>query len=256
MNYENISLVIENNQIYTRIVFNKGINNLITEKFIEELNNALDIAIKFETKVIILEGTDNVFCNGLSFKDIDGNKNKYQKLAVAYSELLNRIMNLPQIVVSKVNGNVSAGGLGIIAVSDYAIAKKNVNFCLSELIWGLLPATIAPFLMKKIGYTVFKQMAFTGKAYKAEEALSIGLVNSVNDNIDFEIKKNFNKVGYYTNDVIGKFKEMINKLFPISEQQRQIGVECIVSRIDDEVVKSNISNYVNSGKFPWESKSN
>lgn len=254
MNYENLSLVIENNQVYARIVFNRGKNNLITEKFINEINSALDIALKFEMKVIIFEGTDNVFCNGLSFKDIEGDKEKCQKLASACSELLDRILKLPQIVVSKVNGNVSAGGLGIIAVSDFAIAKNNVNFCLSELIWGLLPATIAPFLIKKVGNTAFKQMALTGKVYTAAEALSIGLITSINDNIDFEIKKNFNKAGYYTNDVIGKFKEMVNILSPISKEQRNIGVGYIVSRMEDEIVKNNISTYVNSGKYPWENK--
>lgn len=252
MDFECVRLIVEENQIYARIVFVKGKENLITFRFLDELNAALDIANNLAIKIVILEGTDDVFCNGLSFKEIKGNKELCGELAKAYSNTLYRLISLPQVIISKVNGNVSAGGLGIVAASDFAIAKEDVQFCLTELMWGLLPATIASFLIRKVGVNAFNQMALTGKMYTANEALAIGLISKISNKLEFEIKRSSVRIGFYSNNTIERYKKMVNIFAPIDEKVRERSVEMIVDVMNDEEVKENIRLYVDCGKYPWE----
>lgn len=95
------------------------------------------------------------------------------------AEMLRTIYFCPKPVVAKVQGDCYAGGMGLVAACDIAIAVEEANFCLSEVKLGLIPATISPYVIKAMGEQAARRYFLTAERFTAQEALRIGFVQSV-----------------------------------------------------------------------------
>ena len=127
--------------------------------------------------------------NGKSF--CAGADLEYMKRAATYSyeqnladaervsELFHGLSTLPLPVVALVQGGAFGGGIGIISCCDVAIAVENTAFALSEVKLGLLPATISPFVVARIGQSAARRYFLTAETFNAVEAQRIGLVHEI-----------------------------------------------------------------------------
>jgi methylglutaconyl-CoA hydratase len=82
-------------------------------------------------------------------------------------------------VVGRVHGDCYAGGVGLAAVCDVLVASEAANFCLSEAKLGLLPATIAPYVVKAMGEPAARRYFVTAERFSAAQAQAMGLVHEV-----------------------------------------------------------------------------
>ncbi|HXH62377.1 MAG TPA: enoyl-CoA hydratase-related protein, partial [Fimbriimonadaceae bacterium] len=85
----------------------------------------------------------------------------------------------PAVVIARVQGAAFGGGCGLVAASDVAIAAEGTKFSFSEVRLGLIPATISPFVIPKIGNGHARHLFTTGEVFEADHALRIGLVHKV-----------------------------------------------------------------------------
>ena len=84
----------------------------------------------------------------------------------------------PKPVVARVQGDCYAGGMGLVAACDIAVAVDEVHFCLSEVKLGLVPATISPYVIKAMGENAARRYFLTAERFSASEALRIGFVHA------------------------------------------------------------------------------
>ena len=89
-------------------------------------------------------------------KSINLNYEQNKKESKAFTEMLESIDNFPKPTISLVNGHAFGGALGVIAASDYSFSYEKCNFCFSEVKLGLIPAMIAPYIVRSLGYKVAK----------------------------------------------------------------------------------------------------
>jgi methylglutaconyl-CoA hydratase len=82
-------------------------------------------------------------------------------------------------VVAKVQGDCYAGGMGLVAACDIVVAAEGVNFCLSEVKLGLIPATISPYVIKAMGDQASRRYFLTAERFDAREAHRLGLAHEV-----------------------------------------------------------------------------
>jgi polyketide biosynthesis enoyl-CoA hydratase PksH len=161
-------------------------------KFLEEFHALLD---QFEkdshlTAIILTSEKKTLFCAGLNLKEVaDGNEEKIDLWTKTYFKLLKRLTHYPKIIISYVEGKAIAGALGLIAASDLVIANKEASFKLTELLWGLIPAIIAPFLVRKVGFNTAKVLTLTCKTITAVEAINLGLVDALEDEKEAILKQ-------------------------------------------------------------------
>ena len=87
-------------------------------------------------------------------------------------------------VIALIEGAAMGGGVGLVAIADWAIAERSAQIGTPEVTVGLVPAQIAPFLVARIGYTQARRLASFGLRLGAEEALRIGLVHELADGRD------------------------------------------------------------------------
>ena len=99
--------------------------------------------------------------------------------AALLAEMLRTIYLCPQPVVAKVQGDCYAGGMGLVAACDIALVAEPVQFCLSEVRLGLIPATISPYVISAMGEQAARRYFVTAERFSAAEALRIGFVHQV-----------------------------------------------------------------------------
>jgi len=162
------------------------VRNAMSLAMVEELRAVLRTsAADASIRALVLRGAGEHFCAGGDIKDMAGararaqteGENAYRQLNRAFGALLEEAQNAPQVVIAVLEGAVLGGGFGLACVSDIAIAHPSAKFGLPETSLGIIPAQIAPFVVKRIGLTHTRRLALTAARFDGEEALRLGLVH-------------------------------------------------------------------------------
>ncbi|MEM9556421.1 MAG: enoyl-CoA hydratase-related protein [Acidobacteriota bacterium] len=99
----------------------------------------------------------------------------------AFGQVLTRFDQLPQAVVAVVEGNALGGGLGLACIADLTITARDARFGMPETRLGLVPAQIAPFVMRRIGSAHTRRLAVTGTLIGGDEAARLGIAHESHD---------------------------------------------------------------------------
>ncbi len=151
-----------------------------------EICDALSAAV--DVPCVVLRGEGKSFSAGADLKwmkesiNFTPEQNKADALALA--RMLYKLDRLPQVTIACVQGAAFGGGLGLVSCCDIVIADVFAKFALSEVKLGLIPATIAPYVINAIGARFARRYFQTGERFGAEDAHKIGLVHEVTDSID------------------------------------------------------------------------
>lgn len=189
---EFISLRTKDEIAYVRLENEQEFNTL-TFQLLQELDTLLtELANTRTEKVVVIEGARRVFCAGHSLKEIETRSEQevLQLFQLCY-EVMKKIRDLPQIVISKVESAAVAAGCQLVAASDLAIASDEARFATPGINSGLFCSTPGVFLSRNVGRKKAVELLFTGDFMSAEEALQYGLVNRVVplDSLDEETEK-------------------------------------------------------------------
>jgi methylglutaconyl-CoA hydratase len=158
--------------------------NALNATLIEELTRCFEELAEDESiRVVVLTGEGPSFCAGADIaymRDTAGfsyeeNLEDARRLA----DMFLAVDDLPKPVVAKVLGAAIGGGVGLVAAADVAVAEEGTRFAFSEVRLGIAPATIAPFVVRKIGYSRTRALFLTGERFDAERAREIMLVHEV-----------------------------------------------------------------------------
>jgi methylglutaconyl-CoA hydratase len=88
--------------------------------------------------------------------------------------------------VARVHGHVFAGGMGLVAACDIALAARGAEFCISEVKLGLIPAVISPYVIAAMGERAARRYMLTAERFSAEEAYRIGFVHACVDAVELD----------------------------------------------------------------------
>lgn len=170
-----------------RVFLNRPeVRNAFNEGVIAELTAVFEGFARDTTlRAVVLGGHGRAFCAGadlawmkaMSGYTWDENRADAEKLA----QMLWTIWSCPVPVVGRVHGDCYAGGVGLASVCDVLVAARGVQFCLSEAKLGLLPATIAPYVVRAMGEQASRRYFISAERFDADAALAMGLVHSVSD---------------------------------------------------------------------------
>ncbi|MCP4138407.1 MAG: enoyl-CoA hydratase [bacterium] len=234
------------------IRFNRSAErNSINETFLREINSAIDAAEDDAAcSLVVLEGTDGIFCTGMDFNELARDPESLE--SSYYMHTIKRFSLSPRIIVSKIDGTVMAGGVGLAAASDLVYATPRSQFSLSEALWGLLPACVIPYLIRRVGFQKAYAMTLTTMPVSAQKAGEMNLVDEICEDPDSAIKRLWLRVNKVNEGTVKNMKDYFRKMWLITEQMEKTAIDEISRLIADPVVRDNIENYVRNGEFPWE----
>jgi|SRR6516164_356737 len=230
--------------------------NSINATLIDDFHRALDRAeADPECRLVVLEGANGVFCTGMDFAEVAAEAaaaNHEGMRSAKYIELIDRFTSVPKVVVAKIDGRVTAGGVGLVAASDLVVASPRSQFSLSEALWGLLPCCVLPYLIRRIGFQPAYRMTLTTQAVSAQEALAFHLVDEVANDLDDAIRRWMLRVGRLEEETLRELKQYFRQMWKISAETEEFAVSEITRLVSKPKVIRNISNFVALKQFPWE----
>jgi methylglutaconyl-CoA hydratase len=160
------------------------VRNAFNEIAIAEITQAFrELGFDDGIRAIVLAARGPAFCAGADLnwmKKMAGYTHAENLTdAAQLADMLRTIYQCPKPVVAKVQGDCYAGGMGLVAACDIAIAADAANFCLSEVKLGLIPATISPYVIKAMGENAARRYFLTAERFSAQQAHRIGFVHEV-----------------------------------------------------------------------------
>ena len=158
------------------------VHNAMNDMMIAELTDAfIEIYALNDIRVVILRGKGKSFCAGADLNYMKGiagfGHDENVKDGKRLADLFYTIYKCPFPSVAVVHGSAFGGANGLLAACDIVIAEENTTFAFSEVKLGIAPATISPFVIKRIGEFGAKELMMTGKRFKGKEAEKWHLVN-------------------------------------------------------------------------------
>ena len=160
------------------------VRNAFNDEVIAELTGAfVELGDRSEVRCIVLAANGTAFCAGadLNWMKSMASYTYEQNVddARALANMLRVIYKCPKPTVARVQGDVYAGGMGLVAACDIAVSVDTAMYCLSEVKLGLIPATISPYVMRAMGARAAHRYFLTAERFSAAEAHRVGLVHEV-----------------------------------------------------------------------------
>ncbi len=232
-------------------------NNAINDVMIEELSSLYARLLDSAVTVMVLEGLKDYFCNGADFRFISAKASVNDELALSPELLFDlwfTIATAPIVTISHVEGKVNAGGMGFLGASDMVIANTSASFGLSEMLFGLIPACVMPFLIRRTGFHEAHYLALSTHSMCVEEVKKSGLINVIGPNSTELLRKHLIRLKALSKRSIAQYKDFMNDLCPITPFMRDTALKTNKAVFTNGAVIKGIEEFVTKGAFPWESR--
>jgi methylglutaconyl-CoA hydratase len=179
------TLQVENSGAVARVWMNRpDVHNALNEAMIDELAETfLRLGEDSAVRVIVLSGRGKSFSAGgdIDYMKRQGAAPAVENLATArgLAQMFHTVAACPRPTIARVNGAAMGGGVGLVSACDIAIASSTAIFAASEVRLGLIPSTIAPYVLRAIGPRQAGRLFVTGERIDAARAERIGLVHEI-----------------------------------------------------------------------------
>lgn len=182
--YSTIDLALDARGVATLTLNRPERHNALSGEMIEELTlAATHLAQDAAVRLVVLTGSGKSFCAGgdLGWMREQMNASRLQRIEAArkLALMLKALRDLPKPLIGRINGQAFGGGVGLISICDAAISVADARFGLTETKLGLIPATISPYVVARIGEGQALRLFTSARQFDAREAYDFGLLHKV-----------------------------------------------------------------------------
>jgi methylglutaconyl-CoA hydratase len=184
MSFETISVSTDDRGVATLTLNRPEKHNALSALMINELTTAVaQISANAAIRVVVLTGAGTSFCAGGDLgwmreqfhADRETRMLEARKLAM----MLKALNELPKPLIGRVQGQAFGGGIGMMSVCDTVVAVDSAKFGLTEVRLGLIPATISPYVLARMGEAKARRVFMSARIFSAVEARDLDLVAKV-----------------------------------------------------------------------------
>jgi methylglutaconyl-CoA hydratase len=174
-------------QVASLVLDSQHNRNALSRRLVQELYDGLARAEQDDdVKVVQVRAEGRTFCSGADMSE--ASKDGMEKTAGMLVALQRRIVTLPKPVVARVHGNVRAGGIGIVAAADIAVAAHDATFAFTEVRLGLTPAAISLTVLPRMTDRSAALTFLTGEVFTGGDAVQMGLVTKTAAEIELNLE--------------------------------------------------------------------
>ncbi len=171
------------------------VRNAFNDEVIQQLKTAFEsVGANSDVRAVVLAAEGPAFCAGADLnwmrRMADYTRDENIADAGQLAAMLKAIYECPKPTIAAVQGDVFAGGMGLVAACDMAVSVRTATYCLSEVKLGLIPATISPYVIRAMGARAAHRYFLTAERFSADEAHRIGFVHELVDADALEAKVN------------------------------------------------------------------
>jgi polyketide biosynthesis enoyl-CoA hydratase PksH len=253
MTYETIKVRLQESICFLQID-RPGANNTISNQLVAECNNALS-ACEESATVVVLSGSPEVFCFGADFRALSSRSRRTYAEDEGPEPLYDlwlRLATGPYVTISHVRGKANAGGVGFVAASDIVLADETAQFSLSELLFGLYPACVLPFLIRRIGFQKAHYLTLMTQPISAKQAFEWGLVDAFEPSAETLLHRHLQRLRRLPKVAIRRYKNYMSRIGAPLQDLKSPAVAANREVFSDANNLQAITRYIEQGVFPWE----
>ena len=234
-------------------------HNALSQALIDALLHAAqDIAARDDIRVVILAGDGPTFCAGGDLgwmrDQMAGNDAMKRNAARSIATMLGALNNLPQPLIGRLHGNAFGGGVGLACVCDIVIAADTARLGLTETKLGLVPATIGPYVMARMGEANARKVLLSSRIFNTLEARDLGIVSQVVDpsEIDAAIAKESEAFLLCAPGAVAATKAYVRSLgLTIDESMIERSIDALITQWNGNEAKEGISAFFGKRAPVW-----
>jgi len=259
MSFETIDLGVDARGVATLTLARADKHNAMSAQMIKELNRAAaQLATDADVRVVVLTGQGRSFCAGgdLAWMQAQMAADPQTRFAEArkLAEMLFAMNTLPQPVIGSIQGNAFGGGLGLISVCDVAIGVETLKLGFTEARLGLIPATISPYCLARMGEAMARRVFMSARLFGAEEAVTLGLLaravpaEALTEAVEAEVKPYL----ACAPTAVAASKRLARAMgTPITEEVIDRTIRALVEQWETEEARAGIAAFFAKEKAPW-----
>ena len=233
-------------------------NALSAELMVALTDAAHDIGARKDTRVVVLAGEGPSFCAGGDLRwmqnQIAACRADRRAGALVLAGMLEALNTLPQPLIGRVHGNAFGGGVGLACVCDVAIGVTGAKFGLTETKLGLVPATIGPYVVARMGEAMARRVFMSSRVFGAEEAVTLGVIAKAVDPEALDAAIEAEVVPYLScaPKAVAAAKVMARGLgVPITQAEIVRSVDSLMEIWEGEEATAGLTAFFGKTKAPW-----
>ena len=234
-------------------------HNAMSGQMIEDLHkSALELGADSGVRVVVLASAGKTFCAGADLgwmrDQMAADRETRRSEATKLASMLGAFDALPKPLIGAVQGNAFGGGVGLISVCDVAIASETAMLGLTETRLGLIPATIGPYVIARMGAAKARRVFFSARAFPASEAVAMDLLAravpqaALADAIEAEISPYLKTAP----GAVAEAKALARHLgHRVTDDDIAHSVNALIGRWESDEAKDGIAAFFDKTAPPW-----
>ena len=229
MTYETINIKTDERGVATLKLNQPDKHNALSPLMISELSDAAKKLGEDESvRVVVLTGEGKSFCAGGDLgwmrKQFEASRETRIEEAMKLAGMLRDLNELPKPLIGRIQGQAFGGGIGMMSVCDIAIGVEDANFALTETRLGLIPATISPYVLARMGEGKARRVFMSGKLFDGNSAVELDLLakavkpSELDEAIEAEVRPYLSTAPA----TVAKAKAYARSLGPVIDQEAML----------------------------------
>lgn len=235
-------------------------HNAMSAQMMDEITaTAVALGSDPAVRVVVLAAEGASFCAGGDLHwmraQVDGGAEARAVEARRLAGMLAALDALPKPLVARVQGNAFGGGIGLLSVCDMAVAVDTATFALTEVRLGLIPATIAPYVIARIGAGAARRLFLSARGFGAAEAASLGLLSRVvaPDDLDAAVEAEIVPCLSCAPAAVAEAKALVARLVqPVTPAMVDTSVAALAARWEHPEASEGIAAFLARRKPSWQ----
>ena len=230
--------------------------NALSARMIDELTRFTS-SLTPDTRAVVIQGAGKLFCAGgdLEWMNAQISADRQKRIAEArkLALMLKALNEIPVPLIAKVHGAAYGGGVGLACVCDFVISSSNVKFGFTETRLGLIPSTIGPYVVGKMGEAKAREVFMSAKIFSGMDAKRLNIVSEISDNLDQSVENHILSYLKTAPKAVGEAKALVRSLgATIDDKVIERTIEQLADIWEGEEARHGIKAFFTKNKPRWE----
>lgn len=257
--YETISIETDARGVATLWLDRAEKHNALSAQMIRELTAAAQaLGANEAVRVVVLAARGKSFCAGGDLRwmqeQMEADAETRRAGARELAMMLNALNELPKPLIARVEGNAFGGGIGMMSVADVALGVPEARFGLTEVKLGLIPATISPYVLARMGEDKARRVFMSARLFGAEEARELNLLARIvsQDEMDAAVEREVVPYLSAAPKAVAASKALARSLGPaITPAVIDETIDRLVETWEGAEAQEGIKAFFDKRKAPW-----